>query len=150
LQNQSIFPYDTHNDRQVVFSFGAGIFFLWPLTFLKSELVGRLIFWLGYPSSALGIYILTRSLEIDLNKAILTTLLFIATPIVTRYATGLKPELWLTFFILGAAFWLVQSHKSSEKKGLALFWFGVFVALSINVKFTALLLIIPLAGLPWY
>jgi 4-amino-4-deoxy-L-arabinose transferase-like glycosyltransferase len=150
LQNQSVFPYDTHNDRQVVFSFGGEIFFLWSLVFLKSEAVGRLIFWSGYPLSSLGIYLLTRSLNIDPNKAIITTLVFTATPIVARHATGLKPELWLTFFVLGVAFWLVQLYKDPKEKQFAFFWLGVLVALSINVKFTALLLILLLGALFWH
>src|SRR5205823_10697251 len=55
ISNHSIFPYMTHNDRQVMIPFGAELLFLWPVLFTKSELFGRVIFWLAYPFSTIGL-----------------------------------------------------------------------------------------------
>lgn len=68
IQNASALPFTTHNDRQVVFGFGSELFFLWPILFTKTELVGRVVFWLGYPAAALGLYIL--ACELGIGRAI--------------------------------------------------------------------------------
>ena len=46
LQNQSIAPYIAHNDRQVAFPFGSELFCYRPVRLTKSELIGKLVFWL--------------------------------------------------------------------------------------------------------
>lgn len=149
LQNQSIFPFTTHNNRQVVFSFGAELFFLWPVLFTDLELVGRMLFWVGYPLSLGGLYFLLRNLRLDQNVSMLGTLVFAATPIVLKYANGLKPELWLTFFIIGTSYWIVQAFEQRDQLHRNLFFVGIFLALSFNVKFTALPLALPILILPW-
>src|SRR6185295_252421 len=45
IQNQSVFPFATHNDRQNITPFGSELFFLWPVLLTKTELIGRFVFW---------------------------------------------------------------------------------------------------------
>ena len=149
LQNQSIFPYLTHNDRQVVFGFGGELFFLWPVLFTKTELIGRMIFWSGYPIAAIGLYSLLRELEASSEVSVLGTFVFTATPIVYKYSVGLKPELWLVVFVLGAAFWTVKACKNTGAILTSLFFAALFLLLSINVKSTAMALAPPVFALPW-
>lgn len=149
LQNQTVFPYVTHNDRQIVFTFGGELFFLWPLLFTKTELIARMIFWLGYPLAIVGLYTLLRVLQAGRIVSALGSLVFAATPIVIRHAVGLKPELWLTLFVIGAVFWVVRACRQSDQRGLSFLGAGLFLALSINLKFTALALLPGVLALPW-
>ena len=36
IQNQSVFPFATHNERQNIVPFGSELFFLWPVLLTKS------------------------------------------------------------------------------------------------------------------
>ncbi len=149
LQYQSVLPYITHNDRQVVFSFGGELFFLWPLLFTRTELIGRMVFWLGYPAAIVGLYTLLRVLKVDRAGAIVGVLIFAATPLVLTYSTGLKPDLWLAFFVIGLGFWVVQANENRTRVRQYLFWLGLFLMLSVNIKFTTMALILPVLALPW-
>ncbi|MCB0164759.1 MAG: hypothetical protein KDI79_11065 [Anaerolineae bacterium] len=150
LENQTVFPYITHNDRQAVFSYGGELFFLWPVLFTKSEVVGRMVFWLGYPTAAIGLFILLRALEVNLTAAVMGCVVFVMTPIVMKYANGLKPELWLAVFLSGTAFWLVEAAKQPARLRHHLLMAGVFLALSINTKFTALALAPVILVIAWF
>ena len=148
IQNHSVFPYLTHNDRQIMFPFGSELFFLWPILFTKSELLGRVIFWFAYPLSALGLYTILHEFSISKKFTILSLLVFVSTPIVAYYSTGLKPELWLAAFFFGAGFWVVRTCKASGSLKKDLFFASFFLVLCINVKSTALLMAIPVLILP--
>ncbi|MCB0170089.1 MAG: glycosyltransferase family 39 protein [Anaerolineaceae bacterium] len=150
LENQTVFPYVTHNDRQTVFSYGGELFFLWPVLFTQSEVVGRMVFWLGYPVAAIGLFILLQALNVNRIAAIIGCLVFVVTPIVMKYANGLKPELWLVVFLGGAAFWLVEAVQQPDRFRQHLLMAGVFIALSVNTKFTALALVPVILLIAWF
>lgn len=150
LENQTIFPYVTHNDRQTVFSYGGELFFLWPVLFTKSEVVGRMVFWVGYPVAAIGLFILLQTLDVNATAAIIGCLVFVVTPIVMKYANGLKPELWLVVFLGGTAFWLAEAVQQPDRFRQHLLMAGVFIALSINTKFTALALVPVILLMAWF
>lgn len=44
IQNASMAPYPTINDRQMVISFGTNLIFMWPILFTKSEIIGRMVY----------------------------------------------------------------------------------------------------------
>jgi hypothetical protein len=141
IQNHSLLPYPTQNDRQVVFPFGSELFFLWPILFTKTELIGRLVFWLAYPASAIGLFLLVRELGGGAGLSLLTVLAFVSTPIVIASSLGLKPELWLTVFALGTAFWAVRAFSTRNASDHALLSIGIFSMLTVNVKWTGLALV---------
>jgi hypothetical protein len=150
LQNESVFPFVTHNDRQIVFPFGGELFFLWPVLFTKSELAGRMVFWLGYPASALGLYFLIRESGVPRMGALAGVVVFASTPIVLRYSVGLKPALWFTAFIIGAGFWTVKSLRATEDAGRPLFLSALFIILGVNAKPTALAILPVLPIVAWF
>lgn len=148
LQNQSVFPYATHNPRQVVFPFGGELGFFWPVLFARSEWLGRVFFWLAFPLLAAGTFAVARELQLGRRAAAAAALLAVTTPTVQAHSIGLKPDLWLAVFALGAAFWCVRALRTH---GLAAAgWAGVFTALALNVKLTGVLLVpLVLLCLPW-
>jgi hypothetical protein len=149
IQNRSVFPYVTHNDRQNVFSFGSELYFLFPILFTKTEIVGRMMLWLGYPMAVVGLYSLLRELGANMMTSLVSILVFVATPIVIRYSIGLKPEIWLAVFVLGTGFWAVRACKRQDRVGKPLFLTALFSILSVNAKFTALAFLPAVLALPW-
>src|SRR5262249_34555636 len=108
IQHHSLLPYETHNDRQTVFTFGSELFFLWPVLLTNTEAIARMVFWLGYPLAAIGAYILLRTLRLTPTGAMAGALVLVSTPIVAESSLGLKPELWSMVFILGTGYWAAQ------------------------------------------
>jgi len=151
MQNTSVLPYPTHNERQVAFPFGSELYFLWPVLFTKWEAAGRLVFWLGYPLAAIGVHLLAGRAGVRESFRSLAVLLFVSTPIVSSQSTGLAPELWLTVFELGTAFWILEAAAADDHgdAARAAGWAGLFLILALNVKTTAAGLIFPAAILPF-
>lgn len=149
IQNQSLFSFETHNDRHTDFPFGAELFFTWPILFTRLETVGRMVFWLGYPLSAAGVYLLVRELKGSRNIALAGALLFAATPTILSHAVQMKPEMWSAFFITGTAFWAVRAFNQPGECRRCFFLTGIFLALSFQVRFTVLCLLPALCVFPW-
>lgn len=149
IQNQSVFPYVTHNERQNAFAFGSELVLLWPLLFTKMEPVGRMVFWLGSPAAAVGLYLLLRELGASREVSLVGVLILATTPLVIEYSTNLKPDIWLVVFLLGTGFWTVRACRQPEQVGKSFFLVALFSTLSINVKLTALALLPSVLALPW-
>lgn len=150
MQNASILPYPTHNERQVAFPFGSELCFFWPVLFTKWEAAGRLVFWLGYPMAAIGIHLLAGRAGAREPFRSFAVLLFVSTPVVSSLSIGLAPEFWLAVFELGMAFWILQAAGAEDigKAARAGGWAGLFLLLALNVKTTAVGLMLPAALLP--
>ena len=140
IQNRSVFPYITHNDRQVAFSYQGELFFFWPVLFTRMEAVGRMVFWLMSPLTAAGLYMLLARAGASRMLAGAVTFLFVSTPLVLTQESILKPELWTAFYSLGAAYWLLRAISDGDDRGRRTLWAGVFLALAVSTKFAALFL----------
>lgn len=141
IQNASVFPFITHNDRQNITPFGSELFFLWPVLFTRTELIGRLVFWTAYPCVAIGQYILLRAMKLGTTAAMVGSLILITTPLVAASAIGLTPEIWSILALVGASYWLVTICLDSERSGIKCFWLGVFTMLAMNVRPFALAMV---------
>lgn len=149
MQNQNVFPFVTHNDRQVVFSFGSELFLLWALLFTKTELIGRMMFWLGFPITALGLFSLMRELRLNRTWSTASVLAFLVTPIVLRLSLGLSPEIWLSVFVIGATYWVLRAAKHPSSANKYLFLAALNVMIALGVKFTALAVLPSVFALPF-
>ena len=148
IQHQSAFPFETHNDRQNIFPFGSELFFLWPVLLTRSELVGRTIFWLGFPCAAVGQYLLLRIMKLNRSLALVGALILVSTPLISRSSVGLIPEMWTIVALLGTAYWAVAICIAPERIGMKCFLLGIFAVLSINMRPFALALIPGVAAIP--
>ncbi len=141
IQNSSLAYYPTMNDRQLVFSFGSELIFLWGVLFTYSEFIARLIFWLAFPLSAIGFFTLMRTLRCSRSICLLGVAVFLSMPIVFRYSITLKPLIWATLFTLGAGYWALRLYQTSAKKSMVIFWLAIFCMLSPNVKMSNVFLV---------
>lgn len=140
IGNASIFPFETHNDRQNVFGYQGELAFLWPVLFTRSEVIGGLIFALAGPLSAAGVFLVARKCRASVLLALLLTILYLSAPLIFGHLSGLKPELWFTLYLLGAMWWTMEACESEvvSKRRWAFFLAGSFAALAIATKFNAL------------
>jgi hypothetical protein len=134
IQNQTVFPFVTHNDRQTMIPFGSELFFLWPVLLTKTEVIGRIVFWSAYPCAAIGQYLLLRAMKLSCTTALVGALILIATPLVAASAIGLKPELWSVVTLLGTSYWVVSICLNPREMATKCFFLGVFTLLSVNVR----------------
>jgi hypothetical protein len=134
IQNQTVFPFVTHNDRQTMIPFGSELFFLWPVLLTNTEVIGRIVFWSAYPCAAIGQYLLLRAMKLNCTTALVGALILIATPVVAASAIGLKPELWAVVTLLGMSYWVVSICLDPQGMATKCFFLGVFTLLSVNVR----------------
>jgi hypothetical protein len=149
LEHRSLLPWETHNDRQVAFPFGSELVFFWPILMSRSELVGRSVFVLVAPLCAAGAYTLMREARVARTAALAGVLLLIVTPSVARTFAGLSPESWLALFVMGAAFFAIRAARRRGGRAARQFLLvGLFSALAMNVKATAIALVLLALALP--
>jgi len=141
IQNASMAPYPTMNDRQIVFAFGSDLIFLWPILFLKSEFVGRMVYWLGFFAAAIGFYSVMRELHCSKKLSLLGVICFLSTPIVFHFSINLEPLVWVSFFALGAGYWALRVSQTLARNAFAVYWFGIYCVLPGNAKNNAVVLI---------
>ena len=134
MQHLSVFPYDTHNDRQTVTPFGSELLFLWPVLLTKTEVTGRFVFWLAYPFAAIGQYLLLRAMTLSRAIALAGVVVLLETPLVATSAIGLKPELWSVVTLLGVAYWVVSICLDQERRAMKCFFLGTFTMLGVNMR----------------
>lgn len=141
IQNHSIFPYPTHNDRQVFLTFGSELWFLWPVLLTQEEILGRLIFWLGFPLLIFSLYFLLVELRASSILTAICLILIVSAPLLISVSTGLKPEIWTAVYLTGTAFWVVRVFISRTGRWKYFFFCGLYCVLSANAKLTALTLL---------
>lgn len=134
IQNSSIMPYPTVNDRQVVFAFGSNLIFMWPVLFTKSEFIGRLVYWLGLPAATFGFYTVLRRLCSSRRLGLLGIATFLSIPIVYKFGTNLEPLIWVCFFSLGTGYWALRIAQSSGYDWFFVLQLGLYSVLTGNMK----------------
>jgi len=149
IHNQTVFPYVSHNDRQTVSTFGSELVFLWPVLLTRTEVIGRMVFWLAFPWAALAQYFLLRSLKLTRGFAILGAFILLSTPILIESAIGLKPEIWSVVDLLGTAYWAIALCAKPDRIEMKCILLSIFAILSANTRPTALILLPVVAVLPF-
>jgi hypothetical protein len=134
IQHQTVFPFVTHNDRQTLTPFGSELLFLWPVLLTKSEVVGRIVFWLAYPLAAIGQFLLLREMALSRSAALTGVVILLQTPLIVTSAIGLKPELWSVVTLLGVAYWAVSLCRDQERTSIKCFFIGTFAILGMNIR----------------
>ncbi len=134
IQNASMAAYPTMNNRQIVYAFGSDLIFMWPVLFTKSELIGRMIYWTGFPAAATGFYTIMRTMHCTKKLSLLCVNIFLSIPIIYFYGITLEPLIWVTFFALGSGYWALRTAQTSAQCSLFIFFLGTFCTLTGNIK----------------
>jgi hypothetical protein len=144
VQNRSLLPYPTHNDRQNVFTAAADLPFLIGLLFTGDERIARVLHLAALPLAVWGLLRLGRTLGVRGPAALVGPALFVTTPLVVSASEGIGAELWTTLGLLGLLHCLVRVLRGTRATALSA-WLGVgaFASLCLAFKLTLL----PVVGL---
>lgn len=134
IQNHSMAAYPTMNDRQIVFSFGTDLIFMWPVLFTKSEFIGRMVYWTGFPAAATGFYTLIRTMDCSKINSLFSVLIFTSTPIIYFFGLNLEPLIWVSFFSIGSGYWAVRMNQAPLQRLKFIFLLGLCCILTANAK----------------
>ncbi len=138
IQNASVFPYVSHNDRQTISTWGSEVFFLWPVLFTKNEAVGRMVMWSAFPALLAGLVRMLRRRRLSVAACLGAALLVASAPLCFESSLGLSPEGWLSLFLLGSLASLVRAAEVPRGRPAHLFLSGLLLVLAANVRPTAL------------
>jgi len=147
LQHHSVLGFTTHNPRQVSFPIGGELWFFWPLLFTRGEGAAQLVFGLGFPLCAAGVYWTLREAGASRSAAVLGTATFCFAPMVLFHTRGLRGELWAALYAVGCAFWTLRAARDEAGRTLPYVMAGLCFGLAVGVKVTVLPLALGLAVL---
>jgi hypothetical protein len=143
LGNQSVFPFETHNERQSVFPYAGDLLFAFGVITARSELLGRMLVFLSYPLTLLLAAGMLRRRAVPASLAVGAALVVGVTPLVRDAGIGIKPDLWGAVFSLVAinAVWgYLDGSSSLRERGAHVIVLSGALCAAIAVKFTFLLL----------
>jgi hypothetical protein len=150
LENHSVFPYLTHNERQEVFPFPGDLLFAFGVFTARNEAAGRLVVFLAYPAILLLVAGWFRKQGMPAGRATVATWIVAAAPLISDQAIGIKPDLWGALFSLiaaNAAWNLGRDPGSADRRLQDVILLGAICA-AVSVKFTFFLLL-PIGLIPF-
>ncbi len=149
LENHSVFPFNTHNERQEVFPYPGDLLFAFGVFTAHSEAWGKMVVFLAYPFLLLMTAGLLLKRGVSRPLAIGTAWAVGVAPQVREAAIGIKPDLWGLVFTLVAinATWNIWYDSQARSRRInGVIGLGAICA-AVAVKATFLLLL-PLAFIP--
>lgn len=146
IGHQSVFPFESHNDRHNVFTFGAELWFLFAIIHTQSEYWSRLFFMLQLPLALTGAYVFLSRFGISRRLSLLVLLAVLLMPMTLRESLSLKPEVGTIWVLLGYSYFFARltAHRTDYPG-----WVGLclFVAVGLAYKLTFLVFLPLSAGL---
>lgn len=101
IQNRSIYPFFTLNERKSVFIYSSGIIFMWPLMFTQSEQIASIFFGMAIPITVLLLYFFVPPKERENRMYLLMIFAFLTSPYIYEHITlTLGQEIWLAPVLL--------------------------------------------------
>ncbi len=146
LQNKSILPFETINERKSVFIFTSGVVFMWPLLFGAHEIVALTFFWLSFPATILLLYYSFFKNKIGQKLSYFFILSLICSPLIFYYFTNsLMQELWLAPVLLSYVVCLqkllIQKKITKNLIIICAISLAILVSIKINTIIYALLIL---------
>jgi hypothetical protein len=143
LQERTLALPDLHNDRLTAFPPGGSLPFFWAILFTRDEIAGQVAMWLAYPLVAAGLFVLLREARLSRAASVLGALVYCFTPIVLLHTRGVQPEQWFALFTVGCGFWVLRAARGRRCAAVAAVgWACLFAVLAVNVRATALPLVV--------
>ena len=139
VQNQSIFRFQTANQRKNIFILGSGLIYLWPNLFHLPQESGNLVYWLAFPLTSIAIYLLAGDFTKQRELKLLNVFVLISSPIFFYFSTyTLIQESWLGLILISFIYFLITDIRTSKQKKSASFWVGTSLAVAVFIKITGI------------
>ena len=140
IQNQSVYPYPTHNLRQISFSPGASYLTLQFILLTGNDYFANCIQWIAFLGSIVCVSLIVRTLIGEKHQWI-GAFLTACFPMAIMQSTTTQSDLVTAFWILCYAYFIFKDKQSSI---IDFAWGSLAFGLAILTKPTALIYGIPL------
>jgi len=144
IQNQSLFPYATHIERQLYQAPYAEILILHLQLLTNSDLFSFSIQFFSMIFSIIGVSLITKDLGGMEEAQLLAGFFCICLPMGILQASSTQNDYLLSFFIISLLYFLIRYFK--DQSWFSVIMVGVSLGLSIYTKNTGYLFALPLMG----
>ena len=149
MENASALPFVAHDDRLSVFPIGGDLLFACGAILSGSELPGKFLGSLSLPLTLFAMFALLRNARVRSGVALGAVLVFATTPLITRSAIEIKPDLWLVLMAVITLHWVLTARRDGPavppEVSACLAAAGVGAALGIKWTAVPLFLLVPFA-----
>ncbi|MEE8574621.1 MAG: glycosyltransferase family 39 protein, partial [Thermodesulfobacteriota bacterium] len=142
LQQGSLRHYDTQNVMQLFMAPNAGVFILWTVAFLKSDILANLFQWISYCTIGVAIYRVSKLLGGSARASLFASLIYLSLKMVVLQSTSTQHDLVLTAFTLISFYFFHSGIK--EKNRSFLFISAIACGLALGTKGTIFYMLPPL------
>jgi len=139
LQNNSYFPFNIHNAKDIYYPFNPAFEVLWTIVLLGNDMLVEISQYLALFICAFSIYGFSRLLHLSEKNAFFNALIFFSFPIIVMQATTTQTDLFVAAIISCAFYFLALAFQQKEQKFLALS--ALAIALALGSKQTAFFLL---------
>ncbi len=133
-QYGSINFYPTYQLTQLYAPPNAEILILWPVTFIRSEVLACLVQWFAYMGTIVAVYGVSKELGLAKNKAYFAAFFWAAIPEAMLQATSTQNDMVITFYIITSIYFLLRVFSGMLSNAAILS--GAAFALAIGTKFS--------------
>lgn len=118
LQNKTLASYLVQDTRQIYLLPNAEILLLWPIVFLKSDVLAFLPQWISYVGVMFLVFLIARHLNFSLFPSLFSAYIWASCTEVMLEATTTQNDLVLTFFLTAGVYFFLKGLRDHAKKML--------------------------------
>ena len=138
LQHGSLYHWPTYDLRQTAFPINYELSLLWITTFVRNDMLLGFVQWGAMPVTMLGVIGLARILGHTRSEALFAALLMATFPLVILHAVGIKNDLLLSAFVVGALYLLLLGLR--ERRWGPILLSALAVGIAAGIKTTLVML----------
>jgi len=139
LQNKTLAPYQVQDTRQLYLLPNAEILLLWPIVFLKSDVLAFLSQWLSYIGVISLVFLMARYFKFSLFSSLFSAFVWASCTEIMLEATTTQNDLVLTFFLMAGVFFFLKGLKNYNRKMLLVS--GIAFGAALGTKGVALFIL---------
>lgn len=136
LQHGHIYPWDTHDYRQITYPPNTELLWGWTILGLGTDRLVGMVGWTVTPVVAGLVYAMGRLLAFTRSQSLFAALLWLTLPLTVLQSVSTQNDALLAFFAVGSIYFLYLGLKSGHRGALLLS--GVGFGLALGTKTTVL------------
>lgn len=139
LQNNSFFPWQTLNFKQLFYPVNISLQVFWTILFQGTDRLAGYVQWVSAIITIIAVYGIARLLNAKRPQALFAALLWASFPIILFQSTSTQLDLSSASLFLAAVYFLILGIKTESKKGFIAS--GLALALALGAKQTIIFLL---------
>jgi len=143
IQQQSVNHFATHITRQIAFPPLSEYMMMHTMLLSKGDAWVNLVQWLAMLGSLVGVYQISRSLNLGRTAALIAVAFVASLPMGILQSSSTQNDYVTAFFLLTTAYFVIQYHQ--HKKPTNIIWIALSAGLALLTKGTAYIYLFPFA-----